>query len=505
MFTRRAAAGLFGFGALAAAAGPAAAARRPRDPFAFAGPLIDQVRRDWSVPGMAVAVVQGDRVAYAQGFGVKAAGGEEPVTADTLFGAGSTTKAFTGAAAAMLAGEGALDLDAPVRALLPGFRMAGGAGHDGVSLRDMLCHRTGLPRHDLLWYNNGELTPAGLLERLPFLPVAAPLRARHLYNNIMYILAGHAIGVAAGASWEELTRARLLAPLGMTRTVFNPLDMARDPDFATGHYLDGARTAQRTVLQPDDRIGAAGALHSSVREYAQWARFQLGRGTFAGRTLLAREQAAALWEPLILTGGPPSEPALGRAFYGLGWRIDTYRGLLRVAHGGDLNGYASRITLFPERDLAIIAFANVGGSPAPGHASLDLADRLLGLEPLGWSARALERRARRDAEPPAPPQRLAGTSPSRPLSAFAGRYSHGGYGALLIEEAQGGLKATYNAMPATLAHWHYDVFNATPIRLEDGDLADMRFGFQSDLKGAVSGVAVEMEELVDPIVFARVG
>jgi hypothetical protein len=99
---------------------------------------------------------------------------------------------------------------------------------------------------------------------------------------------------------------------------------------------------------------------------------------------------------------------------------------------------------------------------------------------------------------------VAETIPSRPLSAFAGRYTHAGYGMLLIEEAEDGLKATYNAMPATLSHWHFDVFNATPIRLEDGDLADIKFGFQSDLSGAVSGVAVEMETLTDPIVFRRV-
>ena len=504
MITRRSAAGLLGFGALGMAAGPAEAARRRRDPFAFADALIDQVRRDWAVPGMAVAIVRGDAVVYAKGFGVKAAGATDPITPDTLFGTASTTKAFTAAGAAMLAQDGKLDLDAPVRALLPAFAMAGGAEYASISLRDMLCHRTGLPRHDLLWYNNAELTPEGLLQRLPHLPVAAPPRARHLYTNIMYILAGHAMGIAAGSSWEAVTRERILAPLGMTRTVFNPLDMGRDPDFVTGHYLDRARTAQRTVLQPNDRIAAAGALHSSVREYAQWARFQLGMGAFEGKTLLTKERALSLWEPLILAGGPPSDPSLGRAFYGLGWRIDTYRGLLRVAHGGDLNGYTSRVTLFPEKDLAIVAFANVGGSPAPGHASLDLADRILGLEPLNWSSRALERRARRDAEPPKPPARVAETIPSRPLSAFAGRYTHAGYGMLLIEEAEGGLKATYNAMPATLSHWHFDVFNATPIRLEDGDLADIKFGFQSDLSGAVSGVAVEMETLTDPIVFRRV-
>ncbi len=189
--------------------------------------------------------------------------------------------------------------------------------------------------------------------------------------------------------------------------------------------------------------------------------------------------------------------------------MDSYRGRLRVAHGGNLNGFASRVTLFPEDGLGIVAFANLRGSPLPGHATHDAVDRLLGLAPRDWCRGEIARRDKREAAADAADTAAAASKPtdeppSRPLEAFAGLYRHPGYGDLAVETKDGALRAIYNAMPVRLEPWRYDVFASEPERPEqDDDMADLRFGFRQDLRGRIDAVLVDMEPTVAPIAFLR--
>jgi CubicO group peptidase (beta-lactamase class C family) len=504
MVTRRGMVGLIGGAGALGLAAPARAA-----PLAgWIETYLETARSRWRVPGCAVSVVQDGRLVFAGGFGQRDPARRLPATADTLFGIASLTKAFTAAGAAALVGAGRMAWDAPIRAVLPDFRMAGGPEYDTVSLRDMLSHRTGLPRHDLLWYSNRDLTPQEILRRLPYLETVAPVRARHLYNNLMYILAGHAAGRVADTSWEGLTRAAVLKPLGIDRAAFKPDAMRADRDHARPHRLNEARAPFEIPARPEDPIGAAGDLCLSAKDFAAWMRMQLGRGVIDGRRVLGAAEIEAMWAPTILTGGAPESPELIAPAYGLGWRIDAWRGRRRISHGGNLNGFAARITLLPEANIGVTVLTNLSASPLPGHATSDILDRMLDLEPRNWSDRALERRDRAEAAAgvaagQATLAQVPGTTPSRALPAFAGPYSHAGYGDLAILEGPNGLRAVYNTMPMTLAHWHYDVFRAKNERPEDDDLNGLRFAFQSDMAGRVSGVLVEMEELAGPVLFAR--
>jgi CubicO group peptidase (beta-lactamase class C family) len=467
---------------------------------------LDKARTDWRAPGLAVAIVQNGAMVYAKGFGLANVEKGTRVTADTLFGVGSTTKAFTAAGIAMLVDQGKLDWAAPVRAYLPSFQLGHGDDYASTSLRDMMSHRTGLARHDLLWYNNKSMTHSDLLARLPYLDTFAPLRANYQYNNLMVMLAGHAMERVTGMTWEAYTKASILTPLGMNRSNLSLDEMARDADFANGHRLRDDITPYSIPLRPEDPIGPAGALNSSVTEFAKWIALQLGRGSANGVRLYSGPQTNHMWEPLISTGGIPSSPELTRGFYGLGWRMDTYRGMMRVAHGGNLNGFASRVTLFPEKNLGIVAFTNLGASPLPGHVTLDMVDQLLGLQAANWSTRSL---ARRDIATTTPasdvgPPHVMATTPSRALGAFVGRYRHKGYGDMIITTGANGLRASYNDMPMRLDHWHYDVFNATADRGEDSDLNTTKFAFQSNVEGQIGAVAAKMDENVPAIVFERV-
>ncbi|MEY3234657.1 MAG: hypothetical protein RL230_1928 [Pseudomonadota bacterium] len=502
---RRAFVSLLGASLGAGLVSPALAAKRKTDPLAGFDAELDLARQNWRVPGLAIAVIKDGAPIYTKGFGWRDGAKTQAVTPDTLFGVASLTKAFTSATVALLVDEGKLAWDEPVTTYLPELKMAGGVEYASLSLFDMLSHRTGLGTHDLVWYNNEKLSKTELLARLPYLDTSAPLRSEYKYNNLMYILAGLVVERASGQSWEAFTEARLLKPLGMGRTGFSPSQMAHDADFAFGHKLLPSKQAVQIPLRPEDAIGPAGELHSSVTQFIPWMEMQLGRGQYRGKRLISVAQSEAMWAPLVSTGGQPEATELSRGLYGLGWRTDFYRGMRRVAHGGNLNGFSSRVTLFPEQNVGIVAFANMRGTPLPGHASLDLFDRLMGLAPANWSARGLARRDANEAKAATqtPPVPIPNTTPSRELAAFVGTYGHKGYGTWTVTLNEAGLQGTYNEMPIRLNHWHYDVFNGQPTREDDDDLLDVKFAFQADMAGKIRSLEVQMDSDFPPAVFVR--
>ena len=529
MTTRRDALALAAAALLAAPRWASAQAAKPV-PDAVAGldAWLDAQRSAWRVPGLAVALVKDGQVIYLQGFGVRNVAQTLPVTTDTLFRGGSTTKAFAAATVAMLVDEGKLAWDAPASTYIPNLRLAGGEEYRSVSLRDMLSHRTGLPRHDLLWYNNLGLTREGLVTRMPFLEMNAPLRARYQYTNLMVVLAGLAVERVSGQTWEAFTSARLFAPLGMQRANLSALDMARDGNHAVGHAMTGAtRTLVPVPLRHDPLLGPAGAVNASIADYAKWVQLQLGMGQFGGRRLVSVASMAAMWEPLVLASSTPREPDFNRSTAGLGWRIDRYRDTLRVAHGGDLNGFTSRVVLLPQKNVGLAVLVNHGGHPLPNAVTPDLLDRLLGLTPEDSASKALARRAaveaaalRRDMPPQAAEGRFSRDSavegcpsrdsaaegcPSRDPAAYAGTYAHPGYGQMTVAHGAEGLTVRYNDMPAALQHKRFEVFEVRTDRVDHGDFNGLKLNFRGDDAGAISGFASTLQEGVQPIFFGRVG
>ena len=470
---------------------------------------LEAQRVAWRVSGMAVALIQDGEVSYRQGFGLRDGAQTWPVTTDTLFRGGSTTKAFAAASVSMLVDEGRMAWDAPVTHYIPELRLAGGEEYSSVSLRDMLSHRTGLPRHELLWYNNQTLSRQGLVARMPFLDMSAPLRTRVQYNNLMYVLAGLAVERVTGQTWEAFVKARLFAPLGMSRANLSALEMAQDGNHAVGHASRAGRQWVAVPLRHDPLLGPAGAVNASITEFAKWVQLQLGVGQFGGRRLLSSAAMAAMWEPLALASGTPREPDFSRSYMGLGWRIDRYRDTVRVAHGGDLNGFTSRVVLLPQKNAGLVVLVNHGGHPLPNAVTPDLLDRLLGLTPEDHSAKALARRDAAEAAPTRPEPvaagALAGTQPSRALIAYVGTYGHPGYGEMTVSTSAGGLAVRFNDMPATLRHRLDDVFEVRAERLEHGEFNGLKLAFQGDAAGRTAGFVATLQDGVQPIVFGRVG
>src|SRR6185436_15542982 len=194
------------------------------------GEWLDAARAAWDVPGCAVAIVSGGETIWVKGSGLRDVDAKQPVTPDTLFAIGSCTKAFTTFVLATLVDEGKLAWDTPVRDYVPEFRMHDPIASERMTPRDLVTHRSGLPRHDALWYN-ATIDRAAMVHRLPYLPESKDFRTDFQYNNLMFLTAGYLAERVGGKTWEELVRARVFAPLGMQRSNFSVRDSQKDSDF----------------------------------------------------------------------------------------------------------------------------------------------------------------------------------------------------------------------------------------------------------------------------------
>ncbi|MGH9381217.1 MAG: serine hydrolase [Thermoanaerobaculia bacterium] len=461
---------------------------------------------EWNVPGLGLAAVVDGEVVFAEGVGYRDLEGEQLMTADTLFAIGSTTKAFTTTLLGMLVDEGRLDWDEPVATYLPGFELADPMAGERLTPRDLVTHRSGLPRHDLLWYNNNELSRAEVVDRLAYLEPSADLRVKYQYKNLMYLTAGHLIEVLTGGSWEDAVRTRLLGPLGMERTNFSVDASQEDADHALPYRENDDGELEEIPFRRVDLVGPAGSINSSVREMSRWLRFNLDGGEVGGKPLIEATTLAEIHSPQMTTGALPERPEISQSTYGLGWGIDSYRGHRRVQHTGGIDGFSTSVMLFPDNRIRLVAFTN-RVSPLPAIVNQHAADLLLGLGPIDWKGEGLRRRAAElQAEAVGKEKRKAlrveGTSPSHPLEDYTGAYHHPGYGDLSISLADGELSMTYNDITAPLEHWHYDVWNGAETS-GDTTFENMKLLFRTDLDGQIAAVEAPFEPQVDPIVFDK--
>lgn len=321
------------------------------------------------LPGFALAVVEGDELILARGFGFADVEEQEPVTPETLFAIGSTTKAFTATLVGMLADEHALAFDDPITKALPWFSLPT-AGGEGVTFRDLLSHRTGFARMDMLWHGTGVDAEEILRTALRAEPLV-PFRKEFQYNNIMYLAAGRACAEVTGQSWQDLIRARFFEPLGMTSSDTSTAEAQADPRLAHGYAWNAAET--RFVPVPMvalESIAPAGAINSNVLDLSRWVRFQLGRGEFEGRRLVSAESFAETWK----THNQLS-PGVR---YGLGWFLRDWRGQPYIEHGGNIDGFAAEIALLPEAGIGVAFLCNVGATPLQGSIGPQVFEALLG-------------------------------------------------------------------------------------------------------------------------------
>ena len=470
---------------------------------------IDSVRAAWKVPGLAIAVVKGNQVIYAKGFGFKDLEQKAAVTTKTKFAIGSVSKSFTVTALGMQAAEKKFEWDAPVRRALPDFMMFDPVATERMTPRDLVTHRSGLPRHDVTWRAGG-FNRNELYQRLRYLEPNKDFRAVWQYQNLMFLTAGILSAKLDGTDWESVVRTRVFGPLGMSTADFSVSDLQRSPDFSYGYARNPADSVVRVPYRVIDAIGPAGSINASVEEMAKYLTMHLNQGTFEGREILASAQAREMQTPQMVIPPSPFPTAggtdLGHEQYGMGFFIGTFRGHKLVYHGGNIDGFSAEVNFLPNDSIGVVVLTNLNGTSTRDFIPWLVYDRLLGLDRLDWSRRYLDvfNRARARADSARAKEvagKVANTTPTHPLSDFAGTYNHPGYGNITIAQADGKLTFKFGMVEMGMAHWHYDVFEteprsvATPIR--------WKVQFLMDASGNITGLSLPIEPALKPIIFTR--
>lgn len=457
------------------------------------------------VPGLTIAVIKDDKIVYARGFGTKDVEKKLPVTPDTIFAIGSSSKAFTVFALGKLVDEGKVEWDKPVRNYIPWFRLYDKEAGERLTVRDLVTHRSGLPRHDLVWYNNLTASREDLVRRLAYLQPSADLREKFQYNNLMFLTAGYLLETLTGKRWEDAVRSLVFEPLRMKRSNFSVLDSQKDADFAFP-YVSEEKGFKRIPFRDITTVGPAGSIDSSVNEMANWAIVHLNNGKFGGAQLVNTLTAVDMHAPHMLLGAEPVTPEILTSAYGMGWFTDVYRGHRRYHHGGNIDGFSAMVSVLPNDGLAFVALSNMNGTGLPELLIRTAADRILGLEAKDWIGEAAKRiaqgeEAEKKAEEKKGTRKVPGTKPAHALEDYAGEYTHPGYGGLKVELAANQLVFTYNGITNPLEHWHYETFNG--VKADDPTFADFKLTFLTDLNGRVASLAGVFDAAVDEIVFRK--
>lgn len=465
------------------------------------------------VPGMAIAVVKNGSIVHARGYGVRRLGAADAVDADTIFPTGSTGKAVTAAALAILVDEGKLGWDDPVVDHLPEFRMYDAWVSREMTVRDLLLHRSGLGlgAGDLLYIPRTSRSRADIVRALRHIRPATSFRSGYAYDNILYIVAGEVVTRVSGQSWEHFVRDRIFRPLGMHTAVSDENDRFATANRVQPHARLDPRLrglGAQQVLPEREGLGQvaapAGGLSWSANDFARWMQVQLGRGALPGDGARVYSEASAqeMWNPQVPMPIRPYPSPIADitpqfSGYALGWQVQDYRGVKVLQHGGAVFGALAFVMLVPDHGLGIALMVNSEDVEVLRGLGQELLDHYLELEPRDWVAafstwnrdRLAAGLAALDAADA--PARRTGAGPSLLPKDYAGEYADAWYGPIAITHDGGRLRMDFRQTPGmagVMRHWRYDTFR---VDWEDGSIEPAYATFALDAEGRVERITMK--------------
>ncbi len=488
----------------------AAAAAQAEPPPGFEQ-RVEDLRKAFGAPGVAVTIVEDGKVTLARGWGVRDITTSQPVDADTIFFTGSTGKAFTNAALATLVDAGKLNWDDKVIDHMPDFRMWDPWVTREMTVRDLLVHRSGLGlgQGDLLFLPNSTLSRKETVRRIRYLKPATSFRSGYAYDNILYMAAGQLIEEVSGETWERYIHDHVFAPLGMNSSTDTAEEFRANPDHARPHSRTGGPIHGLGKQAPLDdgatiaqNAAPAGGLAISANDMGRWLLTQLGRGKIPGRDnrLFSEEQSEQMWTGVVPTPVrqfPPQFAVTEANFnlYALGWDVSDYRGAKVVGHDGAVLGSQATIALLPDKNIGIFIAAN----SEDGEIILGLRDELLdyylGHSKDSWpekfhdfKMKALANAAKQvDTKANA----AAKVGPSLPLDRYVGDYTDPWYGTISVRRSGTGLSIAFphsSGMEGPLTHFQYDTFKTKPTL---GWVEPAYVSFAVDADGKVDQVTMK--------------
>ncbi|MDB5232271.1 MAG: serine hydrolase [Chitinophagaceae bacterium] len=477
---------------------------------------LETILKECKAAGFAVAVIEKNNIVYIHGFGYRDIEKKLPVTANTLFPIGSCTKSFTAAMIGILENAKLVNLDQPVHNYFPTLSFYSDKMNSSITLRDMMSHRTGLPRHDASWVLFPTSSKDSLLQRIHYMEPAAELREKWQYNNFMYFAQGMLIEKQTGKSWDENIREKFFTPLGMQRTTTSLSQLQSDENAAAGYQLQNDSVIKRMDYHEVGTMGPAGSINSNVMDMARWVSTWMHGGIMGGTEIIPPSFVRqALSSQMIITPAFPEKdnPGIYFANYGLGWFLGSYQGHYRVDHAGNIDGFSANIAFFPTDSIGIVVLSNQDASLLPSLVRNIIADRVLNLSKNNWVAFLQKNKARAKAiqvqmSMSTKQMHKNGTNPSHVLKDYEGLYTHPAYGTMEVSSKPDSLFLHIHNKILWLKHYHYDVF--VPVEADpSGNLdttgmeAGLKVQFKMDVKGNIFSLAAQLEPALNALEFTR--
>lgn len=456
----------------------------------------------WRVPGAVLGIIDHGKVVYTGAFGYRDCENHLPVTEDTVFPIGSATKAFTTTAIGMLIDKGKLDPDKPLIQYLPEFEMLDHEVARRVTPRDLMCHRTGLPMHEYLWFNS-PYSRKELVRRIRYLEPCWSVREQWHYNNLMYTALGLVVEKLSGVTWEQFIQKHIFAPLGMGNTttglqaILNTENHAQPYEQGEGVFPIPFRNI--------DAVGPAGSINSNLPDMLRWLRFQMQNGRWNDTELVSTqwlEQTHTQHIPCRPYGW--SFPEIQANAYGLGWFVDIFRGRRLISHAGNIDGFSAYIGFMPDEDVGVVVLTNMNNTFMIHGLLYQTMDGALGHSEVNWGKRMKFEVNRFFAMLEKMKESILGKE-SVPISKqdreeCVGHYENEGYGSLEIFWQDEELHLLFNNIDYPMRAVAKDRFGIS------FDIMQIAFPvkLQRDSNGSVSAVAVAFDRFVNDIVFTRV-
>ena len=463
---------------------------------------MSKVLSDWNEPGAGVAIISKGELIYVKGFGYRDYGNKLPVTKNTLFQIASNTKLFTTVAAGMLVEEGIFKWDEPIKESVPELEFYNDLLNNQVTLRDMLGHKTGISRHDMIWFQS-DFSRKDLFDRIKYLEPSIPLRQDFIYNNLMYTAVGYSIELRTGKTWEEFVKEKIFNPLDMNNTVFSIAEMQKTSDYGVP-YNEKRDTTQlyKIPLKEDGAaVGPAGSIITSLDDLSHWVIALMNEGKYKNKEVIPKSIIDETLKPGIAFRNTELEDKGYKerlnSTYGMARNIEIYKGNVLTKHGGAMPGFHSQVIILPYNDIGIITFSigDQGASLGNTIIGYNLVDRLLGLEQTDWNGRRLAdhiegKELSKKARSQVGFDHIEGTSPTHALENYAGTFTNEAYGEFVISHKNDSLYFNFRKTILPLTHYHYNRFD-TP---NDEDFGKWSINFNISPQGEINVSVISIDE-----------
>jgi CubicO group peptidase (beta-lactamase class C family) len=482
-----------------------------KTPFDKKFPLVDKffdsVMKEWNIPGLALAIVYKDKLIYGKGYGFRDLEKKLPVTSATLFPIASNTKLFTATAVCMLAEQGKLSLDKPVRTYMPSLHFYNEELDARVTLRDMLSHRTGLSRNDGIWLN-APFSRKEAVSKVQYMKPQLGFREGYIYNNMMFVACGNVLEEMMNMKWEDIIRKQIFEPLQMKTSCFTYAETSGTGNYSFSYFeADTLGTLKpRRFEGQSEALGPAGTIRSSIEDMSHWMIAQLNKGKWNNQQAVSSKAIEMTLEPNTISDKEGKWPELSNSLYCLGRSIQTYKGYKITSHTGSIDGFYSNLTFIPSEELGIFVVLNaVEAGSLRSVISLPVIDRLLALTSTPWTQRYRkdyleDKAAARNRAKAIENTKLSGTTPSHPLASYAGKYTNPVYGDIEIKNENEGLLFQFRSIRSPLHHFHYDQF---VTREDRTDTPSFRLSFLTGMRGNIDRIGTSV--FGDPVIeFVRV-